>query len=365
MSVFFLASFLIYMNAAGQKKGSFIISSLLFFLSALFKVTAIALLPLYIAYDYSLKKGMFAREVKDGSAGRNLLRRYLPFLIAALAYLSLRTYAIGGFIPEKGHPDFTPWQILINVFPLVSKYIELLVLPLNLNFLYVFHPVLSLFEGRTLIALAVNALFIVSACSARRKTNGLFLALLWIIVPLLPVLYFPAFTGESVFAERYLYLPSAGFVIAAAIVLRIVYRKRIFKGVTVPILLSGLALVVFLFGLQTVMRNHVWKSDFSLWTDTIRRSPDSSQAYNNLGIALDEKGQLNEAIACFQQALRLNPNHAKAHNNLGNAYYRKGLLDEAVREYRNALSLDPNYRDALYNLSVVSAMRDAVMSYKK
>jgi hypothetical protein len=73
------------MNASGQRQASFIISSLLFFLSALCQVTAMALLPFYIAYDYSLKKGMFAQEVKDGSAGRNLLRRYLPLLIAASA----------------------------------------------------------------------------------------------------------------------------------------------------------------------------------------------------------------------------------------------------------------------------------------
>jgi len=365
MSFFYLLSFLVYINASGQKQGRFLISSILFFVSALFKETAVALLPLYLIYDYSLGKGLFARGSEGAPSGRILFSRYTPFVAAALAYLSLRTYAIKGFIPGTGHAGFTPYQIIINVFPLLSEYLEMLVLPVRLNFLHVFHPVLSFFDGRTLVALAVNTLFVVSVFVAGKKAKGLLLALLWIIIPLFPVLYFPAFTGESVFAERYLYLPSVGFVSAGAMLFRDAYHRKLLGRMTSLVLFPGFAFVIFLCALQTVERNYVWKNDFTVWSDTVKKSPDSSQAYNNLGIAFEDRGQLDQAIICFRKALRLNPYNARAHNNLGNLFYKKGLLDDALSEYGIALALDPGYRDARDNLSVVSSMKEAVTSYKK
>ena len=39
-------------------------------------------------------------------------------------------------------------------------------------------------------------------------------------------------------------------------------------------------------------------------------------ANNNLGVLLANKGQTDEAISHYQDALRLKPDHAEAHNNL-------------------------------------------------
>jgi len=46
-------------------------------------------------------------------------------------------------------------------------------------------------------------------------------------------------------------------------------------------------------------------------------------AHNNLGIAYNEKGMLDEAITEFERALAINSNFAEAHYNLGNAYVKK------------------------------------------
>jgi tetratricopeptide (TPR) repeat protein len=68
----------------------------------------------------------------------------------------------------------------------------------------------------------------------------------------------------------------------------------------------------------------------------------------NLGTALLEKGRLDEAIACYHQAIRLegDPDHRKAmvpaaYTNLGNALRKQGKLDEAIASYRKAIELDP------------------------
>jgi tetratricopeptide (TPR) repeat protein/glycosyltransferase involved in cell wall biosynthesis len=73
---------------------------------------------------------------------------------------------------------------------------------------------------------------------------------------------------------------------------------------------------------------------------------------NNLGNALKEIGQWEEAIAAYQQALRFKPNYPEAHHNLGSVLRDQGKLAEAVQHYREALVLKPNYAEALHNLGV-------------
>jgi tetratricopeptide (TPR) repeat protein len=81
--------------------------------------------------------------------------------------------------------------------------------------------------------------------------------------------------------------------------------------------------------------------------------PNSPGARLNLGNALRDKGQLDEAIAEFRAALRLKKGYADAHNNLGNALKDKGLADEAVAEFREAIRLQKDLAMAHANLGSV------------
>ncbi len=68
------------------------------------------------------------------------------------------------------------------------------------------------------------------------------------------------------------------------------------------------------------------------YTEAVRLNPKLADAYLNRGAAYDAKGELDEAIADFTQALRLNPKDAEAHNNRGVAYKSKGDLDKAIAD---------------------------------
>ena len=48
--------------------------------------------------------------------------------------------------------------------------------------------------------------------------------------------------------------------------------------------------------------------------------PDYADAHNNLGTALARKGQIDEAIRQFQEAIRLKPDYAEARNNFAHAF---------------------------------------------
>jgi tetratricopeptide (TPR) repeat protein len=271
---------------------------------------------------------------------------------------------------------------IINVFPLFLQYLEKLLLPLNLNAFHVLHPISSIFETIGIVSLAVTAAFFVVTFLAFKKKSKVCFGLFVIALPLLPSLYIPA-AGETVFAERYLYLPSFGFVLLIALALS--WAKAVTPGLASGLVIISLAVAV-VYSAGTVSRNAVWRDNLILFTDMVRKSPDAAvphydlgntfgklnrldeaiieydavlslkpdfaEAHNNLGIAYGKQNRLDKAIVEYKAALALKPDFAEAHNNLGIAYGKQNRLDEAVNEFIAALKLQPDYAKARYNLEI-------------
>ena len=72
-------------------------------------------------------------------------------------------------------------------------------------------------------------------------------------------------------------------------------------------------------------------------------NPNDAHAYVNRGIAWDNKGELDKAIADYNQALAINPKFALAYNNRGLAWYKKGEYDKAIADFNEVQRfLDPS-----------------------
>src|SRR6516225_5399647 len=82
------------------------------------------------------------------------------------------------------------------------------------------------------------------------------------------------------------------------------------------------------------------------------KGPNLAGAYTNRGIAYDDRGDGDRAIADYDQAIRLNPNFADAYNNRGIAYRAKGQPDRAIADYDQAIRLNPNFAMAFYNRGI-------------
>ncbi len=65
------------------------------------------------------------------------------------------------------------------------------------------------------------------------------------------------------------------------------------------------------------------------------------------GLGAYGKGNLDDAIAAFKEALQLDPAYADAYFALANAYNKLGRLDDAIAAIKKAIDLDPN--EALYH----------------
>jgi len=74
--------------------------------------------------------------------------------------------------------------------------------------------------------------------------------------------------------------------------------------------------------------------------------------HNDRGLELFSKGQFDEAMKEYQEAIRSDPKLAAAHNNLGSAYFAAGRFEEAATSFQRACELDPNYGQAFFNLAL-------------
>jgi tetratricopeptide (TPR) repeat protein len=78
--------------------------------------------------------------------------------------------------------------------------------------------------------------------------------------------------------------------------------------------------------------------------------PKDAHAHNNLGILFMSRGKVDKAIACFQRAIAIHPKDAHAHNNLGNALWASERWEQAIACFQRAIAIDPKHYDALANL---------------
>lgn len=367
-TLFVLLALYLYTEAHGGGRPTdrlrYALSLFFFSLALLSKEPAMALIIIIPLYEFSIKGAGFLRR----------WRVYAPYVAVAAVYITLRTRAVGGFIHEKKIALDLFWTV-INALPLFKGYLVKLILPVNLNAFYSFYPVNTLADPRALIGLGTLVVFIVAAVALRR-IRPLFFSLIWVVLPLLPVLYIPGLSATP-FAERYLYLPSVGFAMMLAylfarasglnLVLTDVDRRRTGTGMAggdgfkvspgtgasgvvtwMPrrILVIALSALLLLYAAGSFKRSFVWKNDFTLWSDAVKKSPYSTNVHYNLAWAAQKGGDQLLAIKHYKEAIRLEPSYADAHYNLAVIYSSQFMLDDAIAELIEALKVDPTYGDA-------------------
>jgi tetratricopeptide (TPR) repeat protein len=301
------------------------------------------------AYEFS----MTGLAAIIGRGARRMWSVWLVYFVAALAYMAIRTSAVGGLLQVRGF-ELTAYENVLNVFPLVARYLGKLILPVGLSAIYSVLPVHSLFEPMAIIGI-ISVLVLVGLLVISRSRRAIFFGLLWMCIPLMPVLYMPAISAGG-FADRYLYLPSMGFAMVAVLFGEGVLAR--YRGASVGGALS--ALVFFLAGSTlllytagSIKRSIVWRDDYSLWSDAVEKSPGSANAQYNLGWKLHKMGRLDEARERYKVALALDFNKDEAHGNLAIIYNAKGEKRRALKHYGEVLRIKPASPKVYYEMATI------------
>jgi Flp pilus assembly protein TadD len=326
-----------------------------FFMALLCKEPAITLLFLLPACDLAFNSKR--RTLRDYFAV------YSPFGLATIVYLFLRYRALSSATVTYAQSyGLNGLQLMLNVLPLFVKYLGKLALPLQPDFLNPYTPVDSLLTPRFLLCIPVTAGFLYLLFRTYRKNRNVFLALLIIAIPLVPALYIRALSG-MLFAERYLYLPSVGFVIAVACLLQTQFKNR--PGILWLLLVP----VVTLYSISTVGRNTVWHDTTTLLSYSLRNYPGNTEIRYELATRLYNNGRVDEAILQYRILIRSNPRDARFHSALGGALIRKDQLDEAIEHLNTAVALDPRSLESLNDLAVALRRKgkteEAILIYQK
>ena len=181
----------------------------------------------------------------------------------------------------------------------------------------------------------------------RRRMPVISYGLLVILLPLLPVMNING-VGENVFTERYLYLPSVGFVWIAAWAWGFLLsgKRQVVLG---WILFTALLAVYAAIGWA---RTPDWRDDVHLYTVTLNRSPGLPSLRNSLGGAYELQGKHREAIAEFHQALALEPDKPDIYYNMGRALENSGQDGPAEKAYEKALAMRPDFTLPMNALAV-------------
>ncbi|CAG0929926.1 hypothetical protein PLCT1_01185 [Planctomycetaceae bacterium] len=333
----FCVLFALRLHAGGEGAGRALGGAVLFFTALLFKETAAAFLPVAVLYDDSS-----GRRAKNWKA-------YCLYIAAAAAYAVLRFNAVGGIMHHK-QADLSAVEAFINVFPLIAAYAGKLLLPINLSAIYDFHPARSFADWRVVAGAAIALAFFLALFLSRRGL-ALFLGLAIMAIPLLPVLYVPALSSSAM-ADRYLYLPSAGFAIALAAV-----ASRFDRKAGRAALVFG-AVLLAAWAAGSFSRSQAWKSDRTLWADAVEKAPNTPNAHYNYAWASHNAGDTRTAVEHYRRAAAMAPS-ADAHYNLGVIYMSQSMMDESEREFRAALAVDPSYEAARMRLLELARLREA------
>jgi len=141
-------------------------------------------------------------------------------------------------------------------------------------------------------------------------------------------------------ADRFLYLPLIGFAVLAGYLLGNLLKnpsKHRLIAWTGPVILL---LIIVLLTITSYQATKVWKDDISLWTDTVRKNL-HGLPYLNLGVAYQNRGQMEKAKQAFIQAVRMSPDEYKPYRNLGMLYMKEKNIPKAQVYFEEALRLNP------------------------
>lgn len=351
-----LASLLFYLSREGGRL-RYTLSLLCCALALLVKETAVVFPAIIIAAGWLFGQHEQSRLRRTTRA----LVQSLPYLALSLLYLAarwavLKTLAVGTSKISSGSMFFT-------IPSLLWFYLRLLLWPVGLSPLYnnpvVRHPELHGFvlplAGLVLLAglfaVLLWRMYPAEEGEERQRWRLAVFAVAFIVF-LLPALNLPALPEEQIVQDRYLYLPSIGFVMLLALALHRVGRGgKAILGWPSRTAIPALIIALLMAGV-TLEESQIWKSQATLFTRAAQKAPHSKIARANYAGVLMEAQRYDESIAVMKQILADDPydpivrhNLVQALGNLGRQPEVEALLVESSQH--NPLAVD------LYQLGVL------------
>jgi protein O-mannosyl-transferase len=244
--------------------------------------------------------------------------------LSAAATLWAQAAAIGGL---------PPGMRLANATLSYIRYLGKTVWPVDLAAFYPF-PLNGIAPWKVAASAAALAGVTAAVFLLRRRHPWLAAGWCWYLVTLLPVIGIVQ-VGMQSMADRYMYVPMLGLLIAAAW-----EAERLDRRVAA----AAAALAAIGCGVASWRQIPVWKDGLTLFTHAIAVTRDNFVAHDNLGVELDRRGRAEEALVHYRETVRIKPGDRIGENNLAHAAFAKGERlfnenkpDEAIASFQEGM----------------------------
>jgi tetratricopeptide (TPR) repeat protein len=341
MGLFFLLTFYGFIRAveSPRPRGWQIFTVAACLLGVATKEVAAAAPVLVLLYDRTFVAGTFREAWRR--------RRWLHLALAATWLPLLCLVATTGW-NRGGTAGFgvavPPWAYWLTQFKAVACYVKQSFWPHPLVFEYgLFRAGLADASPYALVVVPLAVATLVALW--RRPVIGFLGA--WFFVILAPTSLVPS--TVQMIVEHRMYLPLAAVVTLTVGAFAAQAGRR-----SLPVFLA-LAVAA---GVLTEHRNRTYRSDLSLWGDTVAHSPGSATAQSGLGTALYLRGRPQEALAHYEISLHLDPSSLTIHYNLGLALLRLDRRQEAAAQFAEGYRLHPRFYAAQFQLGLTQLLMD-------
>jgi tetratricopeptide (TPR) repeat protein len=267
--------------------------------------------------------------------------------------------------------DFSSGEKFGTIFYTLGKYLVLLIFPHPLTHDYYPPqiPMMTFADGQVIFTLLIYIGAGIYALMRLPKKDPIAFGIIYFIATLSVVsnLVFPIGTNMG---ERFMFMPSVGVCLIAAVLLYKLANKRIANWSDLKLALPIIALFLVGFSLKTVVRNMAWKNNYTLFSTDIQTSINSAKLSNSMaGITSEEaikpenaakkQQMLNDAIRYGLKARELHPTYANPNVIIGNAYLYLGDYQKSIEFYDYTLRItgegSSDYTNALNNKKVALA----------
>jgi protein O-mannosyl-transferase len=326
--------------ADSSKLSQYFICLILFTLSLLSKPMLVTLPIVFLLLDY-WPLGRWQKAIATPPGNRARMMGRIVWDKAPFIFLTIPSGIIT-YVAQYGTADYKPFLTRIsNAMIAYIAYLKKIFWPVDLVLLsYSIESSLWQIIACFLILSGVTIVVIYLL----KKKPFLFVGWFWYLGTLIPVIGFvPIFAPM---ADHYTYLPSIGIAIMLSwgIPSWMNSKENIMK-----ILCPAATVVLVILIVLTWRQCSHWENSIKLWNHALQVTKDSSFAYRNRGVAYDNLGRYDLAIADFNEAIRLKPDFILAYFNRGNAYFNNGRFDMAIADFNETIRLKPDFILAYFN----------------
>ena len=277
----------------------------------------------------------------------------LPYGLLDIAYLLQRNHVLHGALLQqqpglqRASAASQPMHLLTTFYTLpfvMMDYLRYLLFPFGLTGFYYVRPVYRFVDPRFFLALAGLILLagLVRYWSRREKDPLIAFFGLWLVIALAPALYLPVFTVGDYVRDRYMYLPSIGFVFLLAKGVQLIGRApRVRRMALAPSAIVFALSLFFVVGVLTQQGN--WASDLLVFYRGYTLYPENTHATKYLAAALNRRDEPAKAEPLLQEAVSADPQDPYGHLTLAMVETSLGQQPEAEKELATAYALSPQY----------------------